>query len=53
MDYNYYFMINYGLPLLGIIITFIAQIFIKISYQKYKNVPTTKKILVMKQQDKF
>ncbi len=43
MDYNYYFMIDYGLPLLGIIITFIAQIFIKISYQKYKNVPTTKK----------
>lgn len=43
MTYNTYFIINYGLPLLGILITAIAQLFVKINYKKYRLVPTTKK----------
>lgn len=33
-----YFLINYGLVFLGIIITLVAQIFVSSSYSKYKNV---------------
>ncbi len=45
MDYNnYYFLVNYGLPILGVLITAIAQIFINISYSKYRRVPITKKM---------
>lgn len=36
MNYPDYAIINYGLPLLGLIITLIAQIFINSSYNKYK-----------------
>ena len=31
-----YFMINYGLPLLGLLITFLAQMYLTSSYNKYK-----------------
>lgn len=31
-----YFMINYGLPLLGLLITFLAQVYLTSSYNKYK-----------------
>ena len=37
MDYT---IINYGLPLLGVIITGIAQLFITSSYSKYKQINT-------------
>ena len=36
MNYNDYMVINYGIPLLGFIITFIAQIYVNNSYNKYK-----------------
>lgn len=44
MNYNEYMIINYGLPILGIIITALAQLFINRSYKKYKNSTTSKKI---------
>lgn len=40
MDYNNYYLINYGLPLLGIIITALAQFFVTNSYNKYKKKKT-------------
>lgn len=40
MNYPDYTIINYGLPLLGFIITFIAQMFITTSYSKYKQLNT-------------
>lgn len=40
MIYNEYSVINYGLPILGFIITLIAQIFITTNYSKYKQVNT-------------
>jgi len=40
MNYPDYTIINYGLPLLGFIITFIAQMFITTSYSKYKQINT-------------
>lgn len=36
MDYSDYMVINYALPFLGFIITFIAQIYVNNSYNKYK-----------------
>lgn len=39
-----YFIINYGLPLAGVLITAIAQIFVKSSYNKYRNVNNLKRI---------
>ena len=39
-----YYLINYGLILLGALITFIAQGFISISYSKYKKVKNNSKI---------
>ena len=36
-------VINYGLPILGFAITFLAQIYIKITYSKYKAVRNSKK----------
>ena len=36
MDYNDYMVINYALPLLGFLITFMAQIYVNNSYNKYK-----------------
>lgn len=36
MTANDYFMINYGIPLLGLLITFLAQIYLTSSYNKYK-----------------
>lgn len=36
MDLNNYITINYTIPLLGFLITFIAQIYVKNSYNKYK-----------------
>lgn len=36
MNYNDYIVINYALPFLGFIITFIAQIYVNNSYNKYK-----------------
>lgn len=44
MTYSEYLLIDYGLPLLGILITAIAQIFINKSYNKYHLVPTKEKI---------
>lgn len=39
-----YLTINYGLPLAGVLITLVAQIFVKSSYNKYKNVDNRKKV---------
>ena len=39
MNYDDYLLINYTLPFLGVLITAIAQIFINISYSKYRTVP--------------
>lgn len=39
-----YFTINYGLPLAGVIITAIAQMFVKSSYNKYRTVNNFKRI---------
>lgn len=39
-----YFTINYGLPLLGVLITAVAQMFVKSSYNKYRNVNNSKRI---------
>jgi len=36
MDYSDYMVINYALPFLGFIITFIAQMYVNNSYNKYK-----------------
>lgn len=36
MDYNEYFIINYGFPILGLIITALAQFYVTSSYNKYK-----------------
>lgn len=36
MDYNDYMVINYAIPLAGFLITFIAQIYVNNSYNKYK-----------------
>lgn len=36
MNYNDYMVINYALPFLGFVITFIAQIYVNNSYNKYK-----------------
>ena len=36
MDYSEYYLINYGIPILGILITAIAQFFVTSSYNKYK-----------------
>lgn len=36
MNYGDYFIINYGLPIIGLIITVVAQLFVTSSYQKYK-----------------
>ena len=44
MNYDDYLLINYTLPFLGVLITAIAQIFINISYSKYRTVPITKKM---------
>src|SRR5574344_2670519 len=38
MDYQTYYLINYGLIFLGVIITLVAQTFINISYSKYKKI---------------
>ncbi len=38
MNYELYSLVNYGLPLLGIVITFVAQIFVTSSYHKYKEI---------------
>lgn len=43
MSYNTYYLINYGFPILGILITALAQIFVSTSYKKYRSVPTTQK----------
>jgi len=39
-----YYFINYGLPLMGVFITLIAQMFVKSSYSKYKNVDNRSKV---------
>lgn len=36
MNYNDYLVINYALPLVGFLITFLAQIYVNNSYNKYK-----------------
>lgn len=41
--YNNALVINYGLPILGFVITFLAQIYIKITYSKYKEIRNSKK----------
>jgi len=40
MNYGEYYMINYGLPILGLIITSIAQFFVTSSYSKYRQEKT-------------
>lgn len=40
MDYGEYYLINYGLPILGLVITAIAQFFVTSSYNKYKKKKT-------------
>lgn len=44
MNYNSYLLIDYGLPLLGVLITALSQLFINRSYNKYRLVETKKKI---------
>ena len=44
MNYNNFLLIDYGLPLLGIIITAIAQIYINKSYSKYQQIPIKKRM---------
>jgi len=39
-----YFTINYGLPLLGVLITAVAQFFVTSSYNKYRNVNNSKRV---------
>lgn len=36
MNYNDYIVVNYAIPFLGLIITFIAQMYVNNSYNKYK-----------------
>lgn len=43
MTYGEYFFIDYGLPLLGIIVTTISQIIISINYNRYKKEGTRNK----------
>ena len=44
MNYSSYLIIDYGLPLLGVLITALAQLFINRSYNKYRLVETKKKM---------
>ena len=44
MNYSSYLLIDYGLPLLGALITALAQLFINRSYNKYRLVETKKKM---------
>ena len=44
MNYEDYFIINYGLPIIGFIITLIAQLFVTSSYQKYKEKKISKNL---------
>ena len=44
MDYSDYMVVNYVLPLAGFLITFIAQIYVNNSYNKYKYQSLKKKI---------
>ena len=44
MDYSDYMVVNYTIPLLGFLITLIAQIYVKNSYNKYKYQGLKKKI---------
>lgn len=39
MDYSQIYLIDYGLPILGLIITFLAQLYITSNYSKYKKIP--------------
>ena len=36
MDYSNYMTINYAIPLIGFLITFVAQMYVNNSYNKYK-----------------
>lgn len=44
MNYNDYVVINYAIPLIGFLITFIAQIYVNNSYNKYKYQSLEKRI---------
>lgn len=44
MDYSNYMVINYIIPLLGFVITFVAQIYVNNSYNKFKYQSLKKKI---------
>lgn len=44
MDYSDYMVINYAIPLLGFLITFIAQMYVNNSYNKYKYQSLKKRI---------
>lgn len=44
MDYSNYMIVNYAIPLLGFLITFVAQIYVNNSYNKYKYQSLTKRI---------
>lgn len=44
MNYSDYMMINYAIPFLGFLITFIAQIYVNNSYNKYKYQSLRKRI---------
>ena len=37
MDYSNYMTINYAIPLIGFLITFLAQMYVNNSYNKYKS----------------
>lgn len=43
MSYEEYFLIEYTIPILGLIITFIAQMYVTLSYKKYRDIPISKK----------
>ena len=44
MDFSNYMVINYIIPLLGFVITFVAQIYVNNSYNKFKYQSLKKKI---------
>lgn len=44
MNYSDYMVVNYAIPLLGFLITFIAQIYVNNSYNKYKYQSLRKRI---------
>lgn len=43
MSYEEYILIEYTIPILGLIITFIAQMYVTLSYKKYRDIESSQK----------